>query len=515
MSCLKNMFVVLWLSCLGCGSGTDPVAFARAAVNSGGSLEGSHSDGIAGRPIDSRGISDTKIKIPTRVFSPSPTLGAKETSVSNHNSPNYGALKVFFDRAAQYTNNEVTFSISSWSPNTGNSVIQQVGMSNDPSNLGVPRDAAYDSSSALNSVWGFLYGSIPFGPDFNSMVKFLYYKGGLELAQSLIDARHLNVKLLPVVGSPPQGSGYFKQPIGKAACEGEHDCRRQAPIGLEGLCQAGWVFRYFSAAFNVLDRACTQLVTEGAIPSKHLSIGPTILGQSDLSSIQLGSITAFEFATPLDDLDPPPTGAGYFPEISTVVPTPLASQNPGHKGLRYAHLPSWHQPVYIASQNPGHKGLRYAHLPSWHQPVYIGWLMVNKSDVWDKLPTQYQHAIERAAKEALEESYWYSRSLQCSALRKILDHNDGQVQLDVDGRPIMVNGHTVSADIKLVEWPKEALVRLKNATDAYLESLKGGATPTIDQKEYAQVINAIRSYLHGIGYTWEAKHFDYSTECRL
>jgi hypothetical protein len=487
MNCLKNLFVVLWLSCLGClgGSGSDPVAVAMAATHSEkGSLDGSYSDGKGC-------ISDTKIKIPTRVFSPSPTLGAKETSVSNHNSPNYGALKVFFDKAAQYTHDEVAFSIASWSPSTGNTVIQQVGISNDPSDLGVPRDAAYDSSSALNSVWGFLYGSIPFGPDFNTMVKFLYYKGGLELAQSLVDARHLNVKLLPVVGSPPQGSGYFKQPIGKAACEGERDCRRQSPVGLEGLCQAGWVFRYFSPAFNVLDRACTQLVAEGAIPSKHLSVGPTVLGQSDLSSIQLGSITAFEFATPLDDLDPPPVGAGYFPALSTAVPTPLASQNPGHKGLRYAHL------------------------PSWHQPVYIGWLMVNKSAVWDKLAPHHQRAVERAAKDALEESYWYSRSLQCGALKKILGHNDGQVQLDVDGRPTMVNGRTVSADIKLTEWPKEALARLKTATDAYLESLKGGAAPTVDQKEYAQVISAVRSYLREIGYTWEARNFDYSTECRL
>jgi hypothetical protein len=57
MNSLKNLFAVLWLSCLGCfgGSGIDPAAFAMAAIHSGGgSLDGSHSDGMAGRPMDSQ-----------------------------------------------------------------------------------------------------------------------------------------------------------------------------------------------------------------------------------------------------------------------------------------------------------------------------------------------------------------------------------------------------------------------------------------------------------------------------
>jgi TRAP-type mannitol/chloroaromatic compound transport system substrate-binding protein len=429
-----------------------------------------------------------KIKIPTRVFSASPSLGAKETSVSDHNSPNYGALSVFFDKVKKHTNHAVAFQIASWSTSSPNSVIQQVGISDDPTDTGVPRDAAYESGGSLNPVWGFVFNSTPFGLEFDLMMRFLYDEGGLALAQSIVDERGLNVKLLPVVGSNPQGSGYFKQPIGKAQCNGERDCLRQAPIGLEGLCQAGWIFRYLPPAQDVLDRACTQLVNEGIIPAKNLSFVASIPGQSMLRSVQLEKITAFEFATPLDDYDSPPEGSGFFPPLTT---RPIASE----------------------SQNPGHKGLRFAHFASWHQPFFIGWLMVNKSSVWDHIPARYRHAIEDAAKEALEESYWYSKSLQRRALDKILDHNDGQVQLDGDGKPILVEGRTVSADMKLAEWPKEALARLKKATDAHLESLKGGATPTIDQKDYTKVITALRSYMRRIGYKWDPKNFDYSPEC--
>lgn len=436
-----------------------------------------------------KGGPSNEIKIPTRVFSASPSLGAKESSVSDHDSPNYAALSVFFDKVKKRTRQGVTFSLASWSASSPNSIIQQVGLDKDSTEAGVPRDAAYDAGGALNPVWGFVFNSTPFGLEFDLMMRFLYEEGGLDLAQSIVDQRGLNVKLLPVVGSNPQGSGYFKQPIGKVQCNGEPDCLRQAPIGLEGLCQAGWVMRYLPPAQEVLDRACNQLVQEGIIPAKKISFVSSIPGQTMLRSVQLGTITGFEFATPLDDYDPPSAGSGYFPAVT--------------KG-----------PLPLESQNPGHKGLRFAHFPSWHQPFFIGWLMVNKTSVWNHIPGQHRRAIEQAAREALEESYYYSMSLQREALDKLLAHNDHQVQLDDDGQPIRVGGRTVSADMKLAEWPKEALARLKAATDAHLDSLKGGATPTVDQQDYAKVITALRSYMKRIGYKWNPRNFDYSPDCQ-
>lgn len=466
------------VSLLGLTSGCTPASSDESAIEySEDTLE------TLGNPFS------PALEIPTRVFSASPSLGAKQTSVADPDSPNYAALSLFFDKVEKRTRRGVTFSIAPWTASAPNSIIQQVGIDDDPTEAGVPRDAAYDAGGALNPVWGFVFNSTPFGLEFDLMMRFLYDEGGLALAQSIVDERGLNVKLLPVVGSNPQGSGYFKQPIGKAECNGDRDCLRQTPIGLAGLCQAGWVWRYLPPAQDVLERACSQLVQEGIIPAKQMSFVSSIPGQTMLRSVQLGTITAFEFATPLDDYDPPSAGAGYFPALP--------------RG-----------PVPLEAQNPGHKGMRFAHFPSWHQPFFIGWLMVNKTSVWNHIPGRHRRAIEQAAKEALEESYYYSQSLQRQALDKILAHNDHQAQLDANGQPIRVDGHTVSADMKLAAWPKEALTRLKAASDAHLESLKGGPTPTVDQKDYVKVITALRSFMKRIDYKWDPKSFDYSPDCR-
>jgi hypothetical protein len=74
--------------------------------------------------------------------------------------------------------------------------------------------------------------------------------------------------VLPVVGSEPQGSGYFKHPVGNVYCNGEADCKKEAPIGLAGVCQAGWTWRYLRrhnpswighATMVVLRRVMTRL----------------------------------------------------------------------------------------------------------------------------------------------------------------------------------------------------------------------------------------------------------------
>jgi hypothetical protein len=143
----------------------------------------------------------TAVDIPIRVFSTSPSLGAKPTSVTDPNDPSYGALKVFFDKATQLTGGVVGFSIAPWQPTAPNSVIRQVGISGDPTLTGIARDAAYDNGGALNPLWGFVYNSVPFGLSFDLMVQFLYEHGGLALAQTLVDARALNVDFAyPAIG---------------------------------------------------------------------------------------------------------------------------------------------------------------------------------------------------------------------------------------------------------------------------------------------------------------------------
>jgi TRAP-type mannitol/chloroaromatic compound transport system substrate-binding protein len=411
-----------------------------------------------------------------RVFSASPTLGMTATSVTDPQDPKYGALKIFTDKVSEYTDGAVAFSPTQWNADSGKTVIQQVGVNDDG------RDAAYDNGSALNPTWGFVYNSLPFGLDFERMVTFLYERGGLALAQSLVDAKGLNVKVLPVVGSEPQGSGYLKHPVGKVYCNGESDCKKESAIGLAGLCQAGWTWRYLPPAQYILDGACDRLVTEGVIPQKHITFISSIPGVTVVGAVQQGAVTAFEFATALDDGDP---ATGFFP-------------NPPSEG-----------PITQQYQNPGHKGLRFYHTPSWHQPFYLGWVMINQSSVWNALASSTQAAIELASKDALLESFQKSGSVQCDALRRMFAANDGQVQLDTNGNPILVDGKAVSADMKWSEWPKDAIERLQTSTDAYLESLKGGATPTVDQQDFATVIGSLRAFMADINYKWKPNEFEY------
>jgi hypothetical protein len=327
-----------------------------------------------------------------------------------------------------------------------------------------------------------MYNSLPFGLDFERMVTFLYERGGLALAQSLVDKKGLNVKVLPVVGSEPQGSGYFKHPVGTVYCNGEADCKKESAIGLAGVCQAGWTWRYLPPAQYILDGACNQLIAEGVIPAKHIQFVSSVPGATVLGAVQQDLVTAFEFATALDDADPV---TGFFP-------------NPPVGG-----------PITQQYQNPGHKGLRFYHTPSWHQPFYLGWVVINKSAVWDALSSDAQSAIERASRDALLESFEKSGSVQCDALKRMFTANDGQVQLDAYGAPLLVDGKSVSADLKWSEWPRDAIERLQAATDAYLESLRGGASPTADQQDFATVIDSLRAFMADIHYKWKPNKFEY------
>jgi len=414
----------------------------------------------------------TTINIPMRSLTAIPSVGASAASVSDVYSPNYGALKIFMEKAAAYTHNEVTFSIVKWTPTAPNSVVQQVGINGDS------RDAAYDLGVAMNPQWGFLYLSMaPFHLSYQETLDWLYNKGGLALAQSLLDKRNLNVKVIPVLGSNPQIGGWFKAPIGSTECDAEKNCEHTAPIGLEGLCTSGWTLRYLSPGQNVIDGACDAMVAASTIPAKNLHFIKSVPGVSQLGAVQSGAVTGFEQATPLDDL------SQFFPD-----PGPA--------------------PILQSRQNPGHKGIRYLHWPSWQQPFLLGYIFLNKTTVWDTLSPTQQTAIERAGRDAVNDSFNTSASVQCDRLRTLLAINDTQVQLDPKGNPILdANGQPLPADLHIARYGNAAIQKLRTSNDLFLESLRGGRTPTQDQLEYRQVFDSILAYEHEIRFKWKPTEF--------
>ncbi|HEY5277470.1 MAG TPA: hypothetical protein VIK38_13245, partial [Coriobacteriia bacterium] len=132
-------------------------------------------------------------------------------------------------------------------PKDFKSILAAVGAGG-PLAGGTGFDAAYISGSDLDPTWGFIYNSgVPFGPNFDEFAGFLYGKAvdngtttGLDLLQQILEKSGSNVVAVPIVGSSHQGSGYFMLPVGNAGAT--------PGIGLAGLCQQNWTFRYLPPA---------------------------------------------------------------------------------------------------------------------------------------------------------------------------------------------------------------------------------------------------------------------------
>jgi hypothetical protein len=448
------------------------------------------------------------VTIPYNEYSGSPTIGRGNGTSTDPKSAGYGALKIFIDKVKEYTDEHGPDALP-----PGQKVIfqrdQNTGREVSALRAGVQFANANAATKPAFSEpsWGFAYNSVPFGMRFEQMIGFLYEAkiegfggNGLALAQSILDSRGGTQIVLPVVGSTMQGSGYFPKPIGKPDCNaGDTECTGQGEgIGLTGLCQSGWRIRYLAPPQDILGRACDLLVKRGTIPTKTLAFYPPVGGQSVLLPIQRHTIQGFEYVNPYDDL------VDFFPikEASTTLPlgNPDAGQLDCSPEIAFpipAGTPS------NCSQNIGQAGARYAHHPSWHQPFLISWMHIDKS-VWNNLNAAQRAAIERAAKESVNDSYAAAESVECTKLKAILDINKGISQRNIDGSLRLIDGKPVSAVMTLATWPDAALAVLLEATNDYLASLSGSAIPsekTDAQKDFSLVNKALAQYSAMIGAT--------------
>ncbi len=321
--------------------------------------------------------------------------------------------------------------------------------------------AVYVAGGTLNGTWGFVFNSVPFGPSFQQMVSFLYDGGGVDLVNRIYAERGLDLVAFPVVGSPPQMSGYFKRPVGDPACpDGDLQCFEDADgIGLEGLCTESWTLRYLPPAETIVDRACDEIGSR-----QQLGFVQAVPGGSELlRAVQLGDITGLEFATVLDDIDA--SRGGLF--VNPLAPS-------GSDG-----------------RNAGEVGLRFAHYPGWHQPFYLGWMIINRTQVWEALDPEQRSAIEQAAQESVLQSFATSGSVQCDYLGRILGVNDGRPQRTAAGQEVSGS----SADVILTRWRADDLDALRNSTLGFLESHLQADSPTADQTDYRTIMTALLAHL--------------------
>ncbi|MEW6531342.1 MAG: hypothetical protein AB1473_10920 [Thermodesulfobacteriota bacterium] len=314
-------------------------------------------------------------------------------------------------------------------------------------------DAAYISGSELSPAWGFIYNSgVPFGPNFDEFIGFLYGKSvddgkatGLDLLQKILDGGNKNIVAVPIVGSSQQGSGYFMLPVG--------DAGSKKGIGLAGLCQQTWTFRYLPPAQFVLDRACENLVSAGAIPKKNIKFVAAIAGGGSLvQAVKDGHIHAFEFATPLDD-------------VSQLFGRPEG--------------------------NPGTVGTRYMHFPGWHQQFLITYMIINKK-VWEKLSPAQQALVMSVSRDHVISSYGENLRQQGAKLKQILTANDADTNAE--------------NDLVLVQWPEKDLALLRDATIQFLNAR--ASDPKLseqDRKDFSTILEALRKYVSANSAYWKVR----------
>ena len=314
-------------------------------------------------------------------------------------------------------------------------------------------DAAYISGSDLNPAWGFIYNSgVPFGPTFDEFLGFLYGKSiddgtasGLDQLQQILDKSGKNIVAVPIVGSNQQGSGYFKLPVG--------DAGSTAGIGLAGLCQQDWTFRYLPPAQYVLDGACNNLVAGGVIPKKNIKFIAALAGGGSLvKGVADGKLQAFEFATPVDDFS---------------------------------------QLFGLPEGNPGTVGNRYLHFPGWHQQFLITYMIINKN-VWNKMSPAQQTLVMSVGRDHVLTSYGENLRQQGLKLKQILTANDGD----------KIAGN----DLVLVQWPQADLVLLRDATIQFLNTSASDAKlGEQDRKDYGKILESLRAYVSSNNGYWKVR----------
>lgn len=387
------------------------------------------------------------VTIEYRQFSDAPTLGGGDRSTDPRGG-NYGALRFFIEKAEAKT--------AALGPGKAVRFTRVAGPAAVPDVATATSEAAYVAGGSLDPVWGFVFNSVPFGPGFRPMVDFIQAGGGMQLANRILAERQVDVHALPVVGSPAQMSGYFKRPVGVPECtdEGDEGCAADGEgIGMEGLCAEAWTLRYLPPAETIVDLSCDRLGGP-----RRLEFVQAIPGGSEyLPAIQQGAIDGLEFATPFDDLDA--ARGGFF----------LNADSPAGSDGR----------------NAADVGLRFAHYPAWHQPFYLGWMVLNRSEVWDRLDDEQRAALEEAAREAVVESYAASSSVQCEALEQILTLADGDASATAPS----------SSRVVLTRWRDADLERLKQATIAWLQDGAGSEPGSPPRAEFERVIAALQEHL--------------------
>lgn len=200
-------------------------------------------------------------------------------------------------------------------------------------------DSAWTASafwSGKDSAYNF-FSSVPFGPGAAEYLAWLSHGGGKELKAEMYGQHGIHSITCGML--PPEGSGWFRKEV-KSLDE------------LKGL-----KMRFLGLGAKVMDKlgAATQLIAPGEI----------------YQALQLGTIDATEFSTPVMDLK-----LGFY------------------------------------------QVAKYYYLPGWHQQTTALEFLINKKK-WDAMSPAQRAAIEQACGDTVQETVAQGEATQAGALKEI------------------------------------------------------------------------------------------------
>lgn len=181
------------------------------------------------------------------------------------------------------------------------------------------------------------FGSIPYGPGVGEYLAWLDYGGGKQLMAEMYGK--YGIHALTCGMAPPEGSGWFRKEI-KTLDDLKGLKMRFLGLGAKAMAKLG---------------VATQLIAPGEI----------------YQALQLGTIDAAEFSTPVQDLK-----LGFY------------------------------------------QVAKFYYLPGWHQQSTALELLVNKKK-WDALSDSHKAIIEQACGETIRQSVAYGESAQFGALKEM------------------------------------------------------------------------------------------------
>ena len=172
--------------------------------------------------------------------------------------------------------------------------------------------------------------------------------------------------------------------------------------------------------------------------------------------------------------------------------------------------------------------MTFYHYPAWHQPFYIGGMYVN-GDVWKGLGEDLQAVIMDASRPSVEQSREASTSVECDALKSILEYNSDEelamaptnraaegtyLQCDPNsgtfaGMYTDDSSEACSAKMSLGCWRESALQELREVTDSRLRTLNGTVFDSVCQgdEDCIDIVESLLDYQESIGFEWTAPTF--------